>query len=405
MAATPTTWHPRTQMIPKSWLLSTGEIVTEPPLEETASGRKVRIVGSSVSMFSKDVDALIFQGVEAIAHSKGAKVWMALDEGARRQSEREVYSSLLQAGTKPLLHLLTKSSNPTNVWWRFRHHTLPIEALLVVHMAPAHYRNTSQNLTTALFMQSTLATDAQSVVYVHSNSTNLSEWSGRIRDSAQRLRFIEFLRDNKPNWHSDVQLRQTAINGERQVVKMMLDDVQAIDGYDKIDVPDLRDPNKPAWLSLDLHDTNVSGEFVQSLKDYLDGNGVVQEVRALWSQMTNLLRSTGLVLDTPSEASFTSALAGGDPVVVKVQSQPAGEGHTTDDDHSVVLHLPTGTMIVNCSQKSSPPDQVAYKWEEALTMASLTGQEDVLLAYARRYAETAHERRAAKILDERKIDP
>jgi hypothetical protein len=42
--------------------------------------------------------------------------------------------------------------------------------------------------------------------------------------------------------------------------------------------------------------------------------------------------------------------------------------------------------------------------EEAITLASLTGQEDELLAYARRFKETANERRTKQIISERKTN-
>jgi hypothetical protein len=51
------------------------------------------------------------------------------------------------------------------------------------------------------------------------------------------------------------------------------------------------------------------------------------------------------------------------------------------------VHLPTGTFIVECTHGDVDKNVVAEKWEEALTMASLTGEEDTLLAYAREYAK------------------
>lgn len=410
MAATTTTWHPRTALDPKSWLLASGEVVTEPALEETASGRKVRIAGTTTSMFSKDVDDLIFQGVQAVAKNKGTTVWMALDDKQRRAQEQQFYSNAITRGTKPSLHLLSNNNRGqvTTAWWRFRHPTLPVEAVVICQMSPSHsgygrQNHTNQDVKTALLMPSTIPAQAQNVTYINSVSSDMSEWQHNLRDAGHRLRFQEMLRDNKPNWDGDVRLRQEVIAGDRLAAKSFLTDVENMEAFEEFDVPDLRDPQNPTWLTLELHDTNVSGEFIQSLKDYLDGGSVVEEVKKHWDEITRLMRSAGLVLEEKDEASFSSALAGGDPVTIQVQSPPNEAGHMLDHTHSVVLHLPTGTMIVNCANSAQVNNnEIAHKWEEALTMASLTGKEDELLAYARRFAETANERRTDKILSERK---
>lgn len=413
-AASPTTWHPRTTIQPKSWLLTNGEVVTEPPLEETASGRKVRITGTTTSMFSKDVDELIYQGVQSVAKSKGEQVWMALDDKERKQAEVNVYGNSIARGTKPTLHMLkaggstSGSGQQTTAWWRFRHPSLPIEAVVVLQMSPAYSgygrnNNTNQDVRTALLMPTTIPSQSAKVSYIHSVNNDMNEWTHNLSNADHRLRFQEMLRDNKPNWAGDVRLRQDVIAGDRLAVKAFLDDVQAMEAFEKFDVPDLRDPSKPTWLTLDLQDTNVTGEFIQSLKDYLDGGSVVEEVKKHWDEITRLMRSAGLVLEDKDEASFSTALAGGEPVTITVQSPPNEAGHMVDHSHSVVLHLPTGTMIVNCAKSDKTnKDEIATKWDEALTMASLTGQEDTLLAYARRFAETANERRTEQIMSERK---
>lgn len=414
-AASPTTWHPRTTMQPKSWLLTNGETVSEPALEETATGRKVRIAGTTTSMFTKDLDDLLYKGVQAIATTKGERVWMMLGEDRRDQAKRNIYGNSITEGVKPALHMLKAggssygSGQQTTAWWRFRHSSLPVEAYVVIQMSPAHSgygrsTSTNQDVSTALLMPSTIPTQSHAVSYIRSTSSDLSEWARNLPDADHRLRFQEMLRDSKPNWSNDVIMRSQVIAGDRLAVKSFLDDAQAMEAFEKFDVPDLRDPNKPTWLTLELQDTNVTGEFIQTLKDYLDGENVVEQVKRHWDEITRLMRSTGLVLDDKDEASFSTALAGGAPVEIAVRSSPNEAGHMVDHEHSVVLHLPTGTMIVNCghSTKSSNKDEVAHKWEEALTLASLTGQDDALLAYARRFAETENERRTAQIMSERK---
>ena len=49
----------------------------------------------------------------------------------------------------------------------------------------------------------------------------------------------------------------------------------------------------------------------------------------------------------------------------------------------------------------SDRNAVAEKWEEAKTMASLTGEEDLLLGYAKAYAQNSIQGRTERILRER----
>lgn len=405
-----TTWHPRTTVQPKSWLLANGEIVTEPALEETASGRKIRIPGTTRSVFAKEVDDLIYLGVQNIAAGKQTHVWMPLNDKQRRVIERGDYGNALD-NRKPALHLLTAggqtygSGKSTLVWWRYRHATLPIEALLIVRMLPAYHGygrtvTSNQVVSTTLYMPSTSPAQAESITYLSSNQAGMDDFV--VGDRTARLRFSEFVRDSKPNWFGDFHPTEETLP-DRAAVKWMIHEIEAIDSFIEIDVPDLRDATKPAWLRLDLQDSNVTAEFVQSLKDFLDGDSVIEEVKKHWDEIVRLFKTSGLVLEEKDEASFATALAGGEPVTIQVASPPQEVGNGYDHAHSVTLHLPSGTVIVNCTNANKASrNEIAEKWEESLVMASLTGKQDQLLAYAERFVETTHERRSKQILNERK---
>ena len=97
-----------------------------------------------------------------------------------------------------------------------------------------------------------------------------------------------------------------------------------------------------------------------------------------------------------------AALLSGDKASLGVRVFNLAEtNHNVDNAHKLSVHLPTGTFVVECNHQAVDHNEVAEKWEEALTMASLTGREDALLAYATAYAKDHAKKRTQTIIKER----
>lgn len=393
MAAT--TWHPRTHFEkPRQWLLENGEVVTEPPLEETSTGRKVRVAGTNMSAYSGDMHNLILRAVDAVAQQKQTSVWMPLhDSEAALQRAVGFVPDEVRADL-----FLLKPGTKTIVWWRFKHPTLPITALLYVTAGHVnmHYPQNGQAIAGALAMPRSQGGD----LVARYRTTQTPWFTPIVEDVAKR----EFIRDNPSNWDSASILGQQQVNGERQLVKVLLERVRACDELETIQIPDMRD-GELGWLDLELYETNLNSGFLSDLTDYLEGDSTIDEALRIYGELRECLRGIGMYLNELSENDFNRGLLGGEDSYVTAQvmsgiSATLDEG-AVDQEHTLKMHLPSGTFVVDCNHKVNH-GEAADKWEEARTIASLSGVEDELLAYARRHASTQHDRRSKTILAERK---
>jgi hypothetical protein len=227
-------------------------------------------------------------------------------------------------------------------------------------------------------------------------------WLGPfVRDGQER----EWLRDNPPDWPHDMLGSNTAAS-ERVMVKKLLERVRQIEDLDEIQIPDLSDPyQEPQWLSLELYETNVNSGFITDLVDYLEGGSSIEEAVRIYGELRDCMRGIGVYLSELSENDFQRGLLGSEDQFVTVNLGHSHEDLETsagkDTAHTLRMHLPSGTFVVDCDHKMNL-NQAAEAWDEAKTIASLTGEEDVLIAYARARVEREQTKRAKTILDQRK---
>lgn len=400
-----TTWSPRTTLFDerRSWLLANGEIVQEPLLEETSTGLKVRVAGTNQSRYSRDTDDLIRETIRTLAARKRTHVWMPL-ANMRRSIINNIGFDPDQAPA-PELHILKADTNVTNrttVWWRFKHSTLPIEAVLVIDAGPTNKWSQAQQVARSLTLPHMVADDVNMLTQVVKETSHNFAATQNAHYSVtpdQRVTVREFIRDNPVQWTKI--LGSDGFTDERAMVQTMLTRIREADDLTSIQVPDLRDPSKPAWLDLDLDATNLNSTLSQDLQEYLEGAPSVTEALRLYQELRQALRAIGVVMFDVTENDFQRALLNGDHSGLTVGlSTPNEVGGELDHNHTLTMHLVSGTFIVNCA--IAQQDGIADRWDEALTMASLTGEEDVLLAYARESVRRDSEKRATKIIKERK---
>jgi len=398
-----TTWFPRIAPDkPKQWLLANGEIVNEPPLEMTTTGRKVRVAGTDVSAYARDMDDLVLRAVQQFATRKQTSVWMPLHDATRAMEDAAGFEP---ATTKAELYVLKKGlGERTIAWWRFKHPALPIEAILSVTAGRVHtWSVSSQHEVQAdLVAPNTAPTQAMVAEFVKEVDGYLSRQVNRLNGQAHSTA-REFVRDRPPTtWDPQTLLGRQAFGSERLMVEALLAKVRGCEEIESIQIPDLRDPDHPAWLELELYETNVNANFLSDLTEYLEGTPTVTEALRIYKELQECLRGIGLVLDDRSENDFQRGLLSDEPAGVTVQlSPPHDVDGKLDHAHTLRMHLPTGTFVVDCSATINH-NEVAEQWEEARVVASLSGEENTLLAFARESAKRDHEQRARTIIKERR---
>lgn len=393
-----TTWLPKNNFTRRSFLLANGDVVLEPELEETATGLKIRLAGTKTSYFSKDKETLVRKGLDIVASQRQTQYWMPIDlDEAALTSNAGFQPANTQARFDPLVKKGTKAT----AWWSFKHASMPVEALLYLRWQnPNGYEEGNQILGRLVLpnqMNSSLHPDAKAVADPKFSAIEMS-----IQEHSIRTYFEEFIRDNPPGEWAKV-LQQTNGLMERSAVETLLREVRAVEELDEIEIPDLRDPDNPAWLTLKLHDTNVNGQFMQDMGEYLSGTSSVERALELYRDLVAQFRSIGMVMEADlSENQLMAAMLHGDKKALTVKvGTPIDPDESADGKHKVSVHLPTGTFMVSCSHQVEDKDKIAHAWDESLLLATLTGKKDVLLAYAERYVETEHERRTSKTIGRR----
>lgn len=395
-----TQWSPVTQLERKSWLLANGEVVTEPDLEETPSGRKVRVKGTNMSAYSKDMADLLQKAVRAIAKERGTKVWMPLE---RAHFWNSIGDQIPRASGA--LNAITNQMEDTLVYWTFRHVDLPIEATLYVKIdARGHYYRQEWQASTKLAMPlSGLDEISPTIRAVAEDSLgweNLKNTAGLDWD--QRSKLDTLSRDKSPSW--DVAMLSTySHSNQRMVIKYALEQVRKIEELETIQIPDLRDPDKPAWLTLELFNSNYKADFEQDCLDVLDGAPTVAEALEHYNAFRATLGKIGLVLDEREENHILEALAGKKEALTVGIGTVLNMDGIPDQEHAISIHLPTGTLYSRCGVRRVDKDAIAEKWEEAKMLASLTGSEDELLVYAREYVKREQETAMKKLVKQRTV--
>lgn len=403
-----TTWIPRTEFEePKKWLLTNGEVVTAPPLEQTTSGRKVRVAGTDITAYVKDMDNLILDSVMQLAQQKQTSVWMSITD---QKGALERFSGTTFENKPPALYVLDSTTNrpETVVWWRFRHATLPIEAYLTVRATVrtswTGNRERMHDVATSLTAPFTHVAHAANINWLHHPqvcSYTDGVFSGQT-SACNEPRVYEFVRDNvPPDWDPRTLLGSLNPTTDRNGVEALLSKIRECDELERIQIPDLRDPQNPEWLTLELYETNLTPSLYADLTEYLDSESTVQQATRIYNELRNCLTAAGIVLDDLNDNDFAQALLNTNPNGLTVGVGLPHEVNGYDHNHELRLHLLSGTFVVTCSLMAGDRNQIAEKWEEARTIASLSGEEDVLLAYAREVSRKASDERAKQIISKR----
>lgn len=392
-----TTWIPYNQHAERrKWLLADGSIVTEPQMEQSGSGIKVRVPGTDLSTYTKNVDTLVLDTVDHLAEALGTERWMPISD---MEAKIDRTMGFQPYDTKAALHALDNDVKAkTRVWFRFKHASLPIEAMLVVTAARVQGQPSNHVVAGSLFAPKTHARRGLSTVIAQETVGSFPLFINSI-DMDKRSVARGFIEASPPTWAPGSFLGSRQYTSERHMVEEVLRLVRHADDLETIQIPDLRDPDTPGWLDLEFDGTNLNGEFMSDLQEYLEGKPSAQRAAELYSELRDCLRTLGVVFDEAKEDDFSRGLLAG------TLSVDCGTIHGDDGDpeseHTLSMDLLSGTFVVNCSLRVQTGD-VAYAWNEAKAIASMTGDEPELLAFAREAARRDGEERAKKIIKQRR---
>lgn len=409
-----TEYNPLPRHRKKKWLLTDGRIVEEPPLEQSSEGRRVRVTGTTKSVYKKDLDDLIYRSVTQFAEKQGERVWMAVTDD---DPVREVNAAADAPKGNVSSHLLAPRTNnylgrSTTLSWTFRHESLPIAATIVVTMRDVRTgyggdKSGKQVVESKVYYPSTSVYDAHTRTW-HSSQDRALPYADHSDGSTEydqgRQKFNDLIRDHAPEWLDEL-LGTTTYENEREAAAGVAKLCRRFEDYDEITIPDLRDPDEPSWLTLGLYETTYTRDFLKSLVEFINGQPVVEELFSLWTQMVTTFRRAGIVVDELTESDFHAVLSG-DTERVNVTTPTINSddpSQAIDNEHYVGFNLATGTITVSCRIRDTKPSDVATDYEIARIRAEAQGELDAFLGFQSNYLDYQHEELHQRAIEKRTV--
>lgn len=400
-----TTWQLQPALNLRSWLFADGQVMVEPQLEESGSGQKVRLPGTKISAYKKDMDDLIVKALQTQAAMSGTKVWMPLDDREDNLRAELGFNPAAPEYRRADLHFTTPGNTETVLWWKFKHPTMPVEAVMSIRVKDrrASTGTRPQDIVGTLVYPWTWAgQDQTQTQYVAERDPRFGQTVNEAYSSVSVQNALTSLIGEGCETSAAYKgvLGATFHNGQRAATEALLGLVRQVDELERVFIPNLNDLNNPTWLELELIDTNVGDFFIQELLDFLDGGPTVAKAVELYEELIGTIRALGFVFERKEENFFLEALRSGDKAAFTVKVSDLAEvDNKTDAVHTLHMHLPTGTFVVSCG--ATMAEHTVHAWEEAHLVASLSGKEDTLLAYAREHLDKQDKPRVRRIMKER----
>lgn len=403
-----TEYHPLPRNKRMKWLLSDGRIAEEPALEQSAEGRRVRVMGSTKSVYKKDLEDLVYRSVQAFAQKNGTRAWMrAVDDPVKELHE---YSTPVDASDPHFLQPSNKAyyRRSSEVSWTFRHETLPIAAKLTIKAVEEHRSDRKQVVTAAITYPSTNPADAYERVWLDAQNPReftFSKHDEGTTDFAQaKQRFFDSLRDYVPDWAKEI-LGRHEYSNEREAAAGVAKLCKRIESFEGISIPDLRNPDEPDWIELGLYETTYSPEYLRAIIDFINGQPIAERLAELWQEMVETFQSAGVVVGKLKESDFAAAIQGETERVDVSASHPFDEdGASVDQQHYVGFNLLTGTITVSCKIRDTNPAEIATEYEIARIKAEARGELDAFLNYQANALNRKHDQRHRKTVEKRTVD-
>lgn len=404
----PTTiWSPAPYIAKQEWLLADGSIVVSPDFETTTSGRRVRIVGTTVSAGNKQVDSLIAAAIDTVAKQRGTeklqRIFPPEIEQAQRGSVVGIPAETFRQAAS--LHINQDTANAygsTHLLWDFEAVDLPLAASVFVTL---EQRSTRCTVSTKVSWRATGAAEAALAIpiYYHHDSSNM--YLGSLYRHSQE--FIQFEAEvaKRGGLIPGIKLDNRQFQGQfRHAVVEFAERAKAADGLDEISLPDLRNPSQPAFITFKRKASNYSASVHNELLAMVQTGPLLERIKNSYTDLVNAMSQLGVVLTTrPGDTEFAKAAAG-DLTQLKVVCQPTEDINVmqngVDHNHTVTIDLATGSVIVNCSHATGL-DEISEAWDIAKFKADLTGEVDILLAYAQAYRNPKEQARIKKIIEQR----
>ena len=351
----------------KVWILKDGRVIEEPPLEESGSKLKVRIAGrQETSVYAKDKDSITVHAVRQAALRANSDILACV------RKRQEPYR-LPQAEFN-----MEDRLRKLRIMWMFRHESMPLTARITVSL---EHRYGDSYKVRAYLSFTEIGPDSET--RPKDGSVSDQRWhcsmpNRTYTDQAHRRRD----QLNEPGLHKF--FTEQDINGEAHAVRAVRDHIDEFDAWEEVRIPNLHDPDELEWITLGFEQSNLEGETLSLLSDYLNTAPLIAEIAEKYKEMQVMLRKLGIVATNHGPNDFQAALnAREDALQVTLKESDDG-----NFGHSVILHLMSGTLSVRCNASNS--DDAADTWTLARFEAEMRGELESFLNHCKTAGAERH---------------
>jgi hypothetical protein len=419
--STKTIWLDAPDIEQRSWLLRDGTIVTTPPIERTATNKRLRIKGTTTSIGIRQLDKLVFEAMRKVADDKGTELWMSVQtpEASRAMATSHVSVSHAIWQEALSLHLLQdrstnqarRENNKSVAVWTYKAQNLPLYAYVFVELQSNHGGSIFVN--TRVVHRTTHPRDNESGGAFMAAFTN---------EAWQRLAYnvgyhgaeydaVEAFESSGahpfgPQTDDRIDCRNRNFGSQpRKAVTFMLNQCEAVNQVPSIELPDFRDALNPTTHTFEFLETNYSGSFAQELRDFQQTGPIMDRIKEHYRELLADLELLGVVLpERPEDTAFEKAISG-DFTELAVGIRPVDledDGDSLDSQHIIYMNFPSGTITVSCRHPGHPDAKA--QWEIDRFKFEATGELSELMAYARAFHAKPDRKKAKKIANERIFD-
>lgn len=400
-----TTWALAPYHERQQWLLTDGTIILSPDVETTTSQRRWRIAGSTDAASKADLDRLILAAIDRQAAAQGVKRWLRLfeDDENRHASVAVGASKKIDFNTVPPVKM--GKNDKIIVAFEFVSAAYPaIRATLWITLVNNYSGATSvRSCFTYRVTNPEVGDTAHILRYAEDDATGWTPAPNMYRYDDNYRQLEQAANKIKP---CDVPIETKHFgNNTRGAIARFLELSKQASGLASVEIPDLRDPWNVASMTLTASRTNYSNALYRDVLDMVQVAPAMDRLHEHLQGVATELTRLGLVANVKDKFDLKALLAGKLSELqctIKPNEVTDDRNEGIDPVHTVTLDLSKGTFVVNCA-KSHHLDDTAAAWEVAKFKAEISGETDVLLAYARAFNKPAEQARLRKIMKEREI--
>lgn len=370
-----------------TWMMTDGSLIECPMIETTPSQRRWRVQGTTDSVSKHDLPDAIRRYMSTVAAQQGKQAWLetdnpSMDLSLHRMASGTAHHFELNFDEHPKMSF--DSNTMTPIAFQFTSSEYPqLTAILWVILAVS--RGSSTTVTTTVTFRPTDPTDGAT----HTHQRYLAYEAGVF-----------------PGIDFPLEVKRFGAN-PRKGAEWFAEIVRHAADIDAITLPDGRgsDDGYDSGITYTFTATNYSNDVYRDALELVQAGPALERLNHLLRQVRAELRNLGIVANLKDSFDVNKLLNGKlSELALELEPQDeldANNDKGLDPHHTITMDLANGVFTTSCSRQHL--EDVAAAWEVAKFKADISGEKDVLLAYAEAFNMRSEQDRLRKVILQRRV--